>query len=84
MADIGANCSRELVRRKGVGRRPKALRDFLMNPIDALDVKADYAPADDVYWNTAGHHKIGVMLSDCLLLFGETFDLGTCDAVVQP
>lgn len=55
-----------------------------MNPIDALNVKADYAPAEDVHWNTAGHQKIGVMLSDCLLLFGETFDLGTCDAVVQP
>ena len=84
MADIGANCSRDLARSKGVARRPKALRDFLMNLIDALDVKADYPPADDVYWNTTGHQKIGVMLSDCLRLFEETFDLGTCDAVVQP
>lgn len=55
-----------------------------INPIDALDVKADYAPADDVHWNTAGHQKIGKMLSDCLLLFGSSRDLSVCDTVNMP
>ena len=55
-----------------------------MNPIVALDVQADYAPADDVHWNTAGHQKIGVMLSDCLTLFRESQDLSACDTVKMP
>jgi hypothetical protein len=55
-----------------------------MNPIDALDVKADYAPANDVHWNTAGHQKIGVMLSACLKLFRVSLDLAACDTVMLP
>ncbi len=55
-----------------------------MNPIDALDVQADYAAADDVHWNTAGHQKIGLMLSECLLLFGDSQNLSSCGAVRAP
>ncbi|MCY3979343.1 MAG: hypothetical protein OXG23_14695 [Chloroflexi bacterium] len=84
MADIGANCSRELLRRKGAGRRPNALMDFHMNPIDALDFKADYAPADDAHWNTDGDHRIGKMLSDCALLFAESQDMLACGPVKMP
>ena len=84
MTDIETNCSRDLARSKGVASRPNAPREFLMNPIAALDVKADYAPAEDVHWNTAGHHMIGVMLSDSLRLFGESRDLSACDTVISP
>lgn len=77
--------------REGAGLRHRAaiaLFDELsiayMNPIDALEVKADYAPADDAHWNTAGHQKIGKMLSDCLKLFRLDRDLGSCDRVVAP
>lgn len=77
--------------REGPGLRHRAaiaLFDELsiayMNPIDELEVKADYAPADDVHWNTGGHQKIGKMLSACMKQFRETEDLGTCDRVVLP
>lgn len=75
----------------GPGLRHRAAIDLFkeltiayLNPIDALDAKADYAPADDVHWNTAGHQKIGAMLSACLAAFRERLDLSACDAVVTP
>ncbi|MCY3832892.1 MAG: hypothetical protein OXG85_07730 [Chloroflexi bacterium] len=55
-----------------------------LNPIDALDVKADYAPSNDVHWNTAGHQKIGKMLSDCLRRFQSTGELSACGGVAAP
>ena len=55
-----------------------------MNPIDILDASADYAPAGDVHWNTAGHQKIGKMLSECLTVFQASRDLSDCAAVVMP
>lgn len=55
-----------------------------MNPIDALDFKADYAPAGDAHWNTDGDHRIGKMLSDCALLFAESQDMLACGPVKMP
>jgi len=55
-----------------------------MNPLDALDVKSDYAPEHDVHWNTAGHQKIGALLSDCLKAFQATGDLAACNGVELP
>ena len=55
-----------------------------MNPIDALDVKSDYAPEHDVHWNTAGHQKIGGLLSDCLKAFQAARDLSACAGLATP
>ena len=58
------------------------LKIAYFNPIDYLDVSINYAPADDVHWNTAGHQKIGNLLSACLMRFQAVQDLSACDATV--
>jgi hypothetical protein len=77
--------------REGAGLRHRtaielfeALSITYMNPIDALDVKTDYAPEHDVHWSTAGHQKIGSMLSDCLKVFQARGDLISCSGVEAP
>ena len=55
-----------------------------LNPIHALDVALDYAPEPDMHWNTAGHQKVGKMLSDCLAVFQISGDLVDCEQVEMP
>ncbi len=55
-----------------------------LNPIHALDVELDYAPEPDTHWNTAGHQKVGKMLSDCLAVFQISGDLADCEQVKMP
>ena len=53
-------------------------------PIHALDAKLDYHPPGDLHWNTAGHQKVGAMLSDCLAAFEISGDWSACEEVVMP
>lgn len=53
-------------------------------PIHALDAKLDYHPPGDLHWNTAGHQKVGAMLSDCLTAFEISGDWSACEEVVMP
>ena len=55
-----------------------------LNPIHALDVELDYAREPDTHWNTAGHQKVGNMLSDCLAVFQISGDLADCEQVKMP
>ena len=56
-----------------------------LNPIHALDL-SDYMPDPDfdIHWNSAGHQKIGAMLSDCIEAFQITGDLSDCEQVEMP
>lgn len=55
-----------------------------IDPSHLLDSKLDYAPRPDVHWNSAGHQKIGAMLSDCLAAFQISHDLSDCEQVEMP
>ena len=55
-----------------------------LDPIHALDAELDYEPVDDPHWNTAGHQKIGALLSDCLAMFHISQDLADCQQVKMP
>ena len=56
-----------------------------LNPIHALDL-SDYMPDPDIdnHWNSAGHQKIGAMLSDCIEAFQISGDLSDCEQVKMP
>ena len=54
-----------------------------LNPIHLLDAELDYPP-DDFHWNSAGHQKIGTMLSDCIEVFQVSGDLSDCEEVTMP
>jgi len=54
-----------------------------LNPSHALDIR-DYMPPSDGHWNTAGHQKVGNMLSDCLAVFQISGDLSDCEQVEMP
>ena len=53
-----------------------------INPLHLLDAELDYA--DDGHWNTAGHQKIGTLLSVCLAAFQISQDLSDCESVEMP
>ncbi len=57
-----------------------------LNPIHVLDIELDY-PDDleaDFHWNSAGHQKIGAVLSDCIEAFQIRQDLSDCEEVEMP
>lgn len=55
-----------------------------MNPSHVLDAETDYAPAGDGHWNSAGHQKVGALLSDCLEAYINSGDLADCRQIVVP
>ena len=55
-----------------------------LNPIHLLDAERDYMPKPDTHWNTAGHQKIGKLLSACLAVFQISGDLSDCEQVEMP
>ena len=57
-----------------------------LTPIHALDAELDYdLPSNsNSHWNSAGHQKVGAMLSDCLAAFEIRQDLSDCEGVVMP
>ncbi len=54
------------------------------NPIDALELKRDYAGGEDVHWNSAGHQLVGRLLHACIELFYSHGDFARCERVVSP
>lgn len=62
----------------------KELEMPYLNPIHLLDTEFDYAPKPDDHWNSAGHQKIGTMLSDCIEAFQIRHDLSDCEQVEMP
>ena len=54
-----------------------------LNPIHALDAELDYLE-HFIHWNTAGHQKIGAILSDCIEAFQISQDLSDCEQVKMP
>ena len=56
-----------------------------LNPIHLLDA-SDYLPPHDIdtHWNSAGHQKIGAILSDCIEAFQVSGDLADCEQVTMP
>ena len=44
----------------------------------------DYAPPPEGHWNSAGHQKVGALLSDCVQVFIASGKLGDCEHVVMP
>ena len=54
-----------------------------INPIDALGAD-DYVPPPDGHWNSAGHQKIGAMLSACLESFFVSENIADCEHVEKP
>ncbi len=55
-----------------------------LDPVHALDAELDYAPKPDVHWNSAGHQKIGAVLSDCIEAFQIRQNLADCEEVEMP
>ena len=58
-----------------------------LNPIHLLD-SSDYLPAPpgdvNTHWSSAGHQKIGAVLSDCIEAFQVSGDLADCEEVEMP
>ena len=65
-------------------RLAQELETSYIDPIHTFDVELDYAPPPDIHWNTAGHQKIGAILSDCLEVFQISHDLSDCESVNMP
>ena len=53
-----------------------------LNPAHLLTL-SDYSPGD-FHWNSAGHQKIGAVLSDCIEAFQVSGDLADCEGVEMP
>ena len=51
---------------------------------DVLLADEDYASFPDVHWNSAGHQKVGAILSDCIRSFIASGRLDDCEYVVMP
>ena len=58
-----------------------------LDPFHLLNA-SDYLPSlpgdIHVHWNSAGHQKIGAMLSDCIEAFQVSGDLSDCEQVKMP
>ena len=55
-----------------------------MDLADVLLEDEDYAPPPDIHWNSAGHQKVGAILSDCIQSFIASGKLDDCQHVVMP
>ncbi len=49
-----------------------------------LDDALDYAPRPDGHWNSAGHQKVGRLLSACIKAFQISGDWSNCERAVTP
>lgn len=61
----------------------RELRVAYLDPIDSLDA-SDYAAGPDLHWNSAGHQKIGALLSACLKSFFASGEFDECEHVETP
>ncbi len=58
----------------------RELRIAYLDPIVSLDA-SDYSAGSDFHWNSAGHQKIGALLSACLESFYTSGDFAECEYV---
>ena len=78
--DIGApgetyQTARQLMQNLGIA---------YIDPIQLFDASSDYTAPPDLHWTTAGHSKIGALLSDCVEKYLVTLSLAECENVVMP
>ena len=62
----------------------KELEMPYLDPRLLLDDALDYAPRPDGHWSSAGHQKIGAMLSACVKAFQIHGGWSDCDPVIMP
>ncbi|MCY3833244.1 MAG: GDSL-type esterase/lipase family protein [Chloroflexi bacterium] len=55
-----------------------------LDPSDVLKAPEDFAPHPDVHWNSAGHQKVGALLSECVEAFIASGDFSGCQYVWAP
>lgn len=71
-------------------RYPKALQFMeelempYLNPVNLLDDELDYESGTRSHWNSAGHQKIGSLLSRCIQTFQISQDWSACEEVKTP
>ena len=71
-------------------RYPKALQFMeelempYLNPVNLLDDELDYESGTRSHWNSAGHQKIGSLLSRCIQAFQISQDWSDCEGVETP
>ncbi len=61
----------------------RELRIAYLDPLVSLDA-SDYLAGSDFHWNSAGHQKIGALLSACLESFFASGDFAECEHVETP
>lgn len=49
-----------------------------------IQAPTDYRPLPDVHWNEGGHHKVGMLLSECIGALMEGGELADCEHVTIP
>ena len=49
-----------------------------------MNADSDYAQATEGHWNSAGHQKVGALLSDCIRIFIASGNLDECEHVAMP
>ena len=63
----------------------KELKLPWFNLLDVMDAELDYDIADPgEHWNSAGHQKVGRLLSACIKAFQISGDWSGCERVVMP
>lgn len=62
----------------------KELEMPYLDPRLLLDEALDYAPRPDGHWSSAGHQKIGAMLTACVKAFQIHGGLSDCAPVIMP
>ena len=55
-----------------------------LDPTEVLKAPADFAAHPDIHWNSAGHLKVGALLSQCVATFVDLFDFTECQYVTAP
>ena len=62
----------------------KELEMSYLDPRLLLDAELDYAPRPDGHWNSAGHQKIGALLTACIKAFQISGGWSGCEHVISP
>ena len=62
----------------------KELEMPYLDPRLLLDAELDYAPRPDGHWNSAGHQKIGRLLSACIKAFQIHGSWSDCERAIMP
>ena len=55
-----------------------------LETVDNLDATLDYEQPPEIHWNSAGHQKVGLLLSNCVQAFALSHNLNDCENVVSP